>query len=317
MKSINPMGVSLLFVLLLLGGCAGGGTPQQLESPGAAATSTSTASIASKEEAQSPPTPQVPTETGTVEVDVANAVGINLPCRVDFVDFYGSPPRRVEIASGQHTLELPVGDYRCYIHVYDQGVPVLGEILDFTVKAGSTAYVMPNILEGSGGRMGIHGFDSDGDLAIDRVELAHGTDPNDAASMPGRPTLPFNREVVAAGPRWYRGELNAQSVHGIGSESVAELIKRAERAGLDFLAITDRNSVASLQDPGYKSSSVVLIPAMEWGADEMGYALLYGLRTEPDPPTNLNAAQAECLRIQAQGGVFAIARPCVPDAPWK
>jgi hypothetical protein len=46
-------------------------------------------------------------------------------------------------------------------------------------------------------------------------------------------------------------------------------------------------------------------------------ALIYGPRTLPDPPSTPPAAQAECLRVQAQEAVFAIAHPCFPTAPWQ
>jgi len=60
----------------------------------------------------------------------------------------------------------------------------------------------------------------------------------------------------------------------------------------------------------------VLIPAMEWG-NERGLALIYGPRTTPDPPTTVQAAQAECIRVQAQGGIFAVAHPCFPTEFWQ
>jgi hypothetical protein len=56
---------------------------------------------------------------------------------------------------------------------------------------------------------------------------------------------------------------------------------------------------------------------MEWGDEAEGMALIYAPRTLPDPPLNFNADEAQCVRIQAQGGIFAIAHPCFPTAPWK
>lgn len=176
---------------------------------------------------------------------------------------------------------------------------------------------MVNLLEGTGGIAGIHEFDSDGDLAIDRVELDSGTDPKDATSIPGRAVLPFSNTTIKEGAGWYRGELHAYSRYGGGEESVGELIARAEKTGLDFLAITDRNTIQSVHDPAYKSNKLALIPAMEWGTDDQGVALVYGPRTMLDLPSNPSAAQAECLRVQAQGAVFAVAHPCFPTSPWK
>ncbi|MBI2435895.1 MAG: CehA/McbA family metallohydrolase [Candidatus Hydrogenedentes bacterium] len=303
----------LLTGCLLAGWTAGCATTADTGAPAESPMPTQTAK---EPEIETPPV-SVPATVGTIDIDIANALGQNLPARIDLLDEYGSPPRQVEAPQGVAEIQVPTGQYRCYVNVYDEGIPVLAEILDVRVTEAAPAYVLVNLLEGSTGRLGVHAFDTDGDLAIDRVEIASGTSPEDATSIPGRAKLPFNKSELASGARWYSGELNAQSHFGTGTETVAELIRRAERAGLDFLAITDRNNMKSVYDPAYSSSKVVLIPAMEWGNQERGYALIYGPRTLPDPPSTLAAGQAECLRVQAQGGAFTVARPCFPDAPWQ
>ena len=97
-------------------------------------------------------------------------------------------------------------------------------------------------------------------------------------------------------------------------------MKRAEDAKLDFLAITDRNTMAACQDPAFQSEKVVLIPALEWGSEDWGVALVYGPRTLPEASEmagSLSDAQGVNQRVQAQGGVFGIAHPCFPTAPWQ
>jgi hypothetical protein len=123
--------------------------------------------------------------------------------------------------------------------------------------------------------------------------------------------------VLLNKPGWYKGELCSFSKYSIGSENVSELIKRAEKDGLDFLAITDINTLKSIEDPEYHSDKIVLIPAMKWGNEEKGYALVYCPRTPLDTPTTIPEAQAECIRVQAQGGIFAIAHPCFPVGFWQ
>jgi len=61
----------------------------------------------------------------------------------------------------------------------------------------------------------------------------------------------------------------------------------------------------------------VLIPAMEWGNDEKGLALIYGPMTFPEPPHDAPHAQMVANRVQAQGGVYVVARPCFPTSPWQ
>lgn len=254
---------------------------------------------------------------GEVIIDLSDALGNALDGRVDLRDLEGGSPIILEVRGGQREAMVPAGLYRAYVHVYYQGIPVLVEIKDIEADPARERYLPVTVIEGSAPNTSILAFDSDGDLALDRVEIEAGTDPYDATSIPGRPLLPANSPVLSPKAGWYRGELFARSHYGTGTESVRELIRRAERADLDFLAITDLNTLASVYDPDYRSDRLVLIPALEWGNTEWGKALIYGPRTAPDPPSNVMAAQAECLRVQAQGGIFTIAHPCLSSAPWQ
>jgi len=253
--------------------------------------------------------------TGKLQVDITDVLGNQLPSRVVLKDGHTSA-LTLEIPKGEHKAEVPAGEYKAYVYVYVLGVPVLVDVKNAKVRPGATEFVLVNLLEGSGQRP-LFAFDRDCDFALDKVEIAEGTDPADAASIPGKVTLPVDDRVFSKKARWYRGELHCHSSYGMGKESTAGLVKRAEKLDLDFLAITDRNTMAACQDPGYKSDSVALIPAMEWGSDERGVALLYGPRTFPEFVDSMAQAQALVDLIQAQGGFFAAGNPCFPGKPWQ
>jgi hypothetical protein len=300
--------------LLALAGCAGTGG-ERVEKP---AGETAAAAAGKQESAVEKPALDLETRPkGTLNATLKTVVDTPLDGRIDLLSLEGGATRSVEVKKGSSSTPVPQGDYRAYVNVYDYGVPVLVQVQDLAVKAGQTAALSLNLLEGASGAVSVRAFDSDGDLAIDRVELDSGTDPYNAASVPGRAELPLDRRVLRAEGQWYRGDLHVYSKYGVGTESVAELVGRAEKAGLDFLAICDRNTLASTRDPGFKSETLALIPAMEWGSDDMGVALVYGPRTLPDPPVNPPAAQAECIRVQAQGGIWGIAHPTFPTKPWQ
>jgi hypothetical protein len=224
-----------------------------------------------------------------------------------------------EVAAPGQTVTVPAGQYRTYVYIYESGLPMMSHIEDITVPPlpAPPAPLHFRLLEGVGGSHPLHSFDSDGDLALDRLEHEAGTNPQSALSVPGSGMLSFDAPVIRDEEGWYKGELHAQSAHGLGTEDVGELIRRAERSGLDFLAIADVNNLDSVSDTAYKSGSVVLIPAVKWGNDANGYALIYGLRTAPPPPVNAVLAQGILLRTQAQGGIFAAAHPCLSVAPWR
>jgi hypothetical protein len=253
-----------------------------------------------------------------VFVDVSNVLGRSLPARVELRQPGQTEViKRVEVPQGTGEFAMPAGKYDAYVHVYEYGVPILIDIKPITVQPGDTAYVLATLLEGASGNVPLRRFDSDWDLALDRVELTTGTDPADAASIPGEPSFHWSDAVLNKEAGWYRGDLHSFSSHSIGKESVAELVKRADSAGLDFLAITDRNTLAHTADAGFSSKKVVLIPAMEWGADGLGYALLLAPRTFPRVTAYPQEAQAQMVRVQMQKGAFIIAHPCFSSAPWQ
>ncbi len=295
--------------LTLLAGCAGNGGERAPEP-------TVTPVGGDEKAAQTVAAPDT-RPRGSLAVRLTNVVNTALDGRVDLLSLDGGPKTVLDVAGGAATGPAPAGDSRAYVHVFQDGVPVLVEVKDVKVAEGQETRLEINLLEGASGAVPLRAFDIDGDLAIDRVELACGTDPYNAASIPGRRELKWDLAPRRTGAQWYRGELHAYSALGEGKESVAQLIARAEREGCDFLAIADRNTLAAAEDPAFRSEKMALIPAMEWGRDDTGVALVYGPLTVPDLPSNSAAAQAECIRVQAQGGIWAIAHPCFPTKPWQ
>jgi len=253
---------------------------------------------------------------GRIKFDITDTIGRPLAARgvVEFGD--GEGQIVLEMPGGVGTLQSPLGPARVRVYVYDEGVPVLVSIDDIVVKAGVSSFVLVTLLEGSKETGPLRRYDQDFDLALDSFELAYGTDPLDPASIPGEKGFVWKLDTLKAEPGWYRGELHSSSLYGRGQESVAQLVKRAEDLGLDFLAITDRNSLDSALDADFVSDKVVLIPAMEWGDDRRGVALIYGPRTLVPLTDNVSEGQAMLVRVQAQGGIVAIAHPCFPTNPW-
>jgi hypothetical protein len=254
---------------------------------------------------------------GMLDIDVTDVLGRDLHACVELQSAGGKDPIVIDVPKGRVQAEAPPGTYKAYTSVYCLQVPVLIDVQDVVVKDGASAFLLVNLLEGAAGSRTLLDFDQDCDFALDSVEVKCGTDPRDAASIPGRETFPMDERVLEKKERWYRGELHAHSSFGGGKETVAALVRRAEKTGLDFLAITDRNTMAACKDPGFKSDSVALIPALEWGSDKRGIALVYGARTFSPFVDNVPQAQALVDLTQAQQGFFAAAHPCFPTAPWQ
>ncbi len=254
---------------------------------------------------------------GQIQIDISNVAGNALPSRIDLVPEDGGGSRRTfRVPEGRLQASCPPGRYTAYYYVYDWDLPIMVKVESVVVQPGETTFLLKVLLEGSGNRR-LREFDRDGDLVLDRVELEMGTDPDDPADYPGAQPVPFKNTVISEESGWLKGDLHIRSEHSGGEESVAQIVRRAERAGLDFIAIADRNTLASLEDSGFQSDRVVLIPAMEWGDNDHGVALIYGPRTFPELTNNLLDGQGVVRRVQAQGGIFAIAHPLFPHAPWQ
>lgn len=254
---------------------------------------------------------------GTLEFDISDVVGRPLHVKVKLVAESGAPPILLEMESGTGTTTLPSGTYTSYVYTFDSGIPYLIDFRKLNITDNQITYLPVALLEGSAGARTLRDFDRDHDLAIDTLELKAGTDPADASSVPGLTAYTWPSPVLNKEAGWYKGELQVHSTYGAGSQSVSELIKIAEKMGLDFLAITDRNTLDAAFDPKFKSKSTVLIPAMEWGSDSKGVALIYAPRTFPHTTDSTPEAQAISILAQAQGGIFAIAHPCFPTSPWQ
>jgi hypothetical protein len=91
-------------------------------------------------------------------------------------------------------------------------------------------------------------------------EPAPAADPPPAAERPPRRDLP-----AAGGRRWYAGDLHTHTVHSDGALTVAELAVMAGGTGLDFIAVTDHNTVSHHRELAAASRryGITLIPGQE------------------------------------------------------
>jgi hypothetical protein len=297
-----------LIVSIILAGAGCASSPPEQPGPQEAEETAPAAAVEPRDD--------IPRQSGRLRIDIAGASGAALPARVDLAS-EDRATKRLHLSKGSFDAQHPVGHYTAYIHVYNMSLPVLVDIQEVTVREEGLASLTYTLYEGATEQTPLGSFDADGDLVLDRVEAAAGTSHHDPASFPGSRPLDWDDPVLSEEEGWLRGELFARSEYGDGAQSVAEAIRRAEKLGLDFLAIADPNTMASIDDPAYHSDSVVLIPAMAWGNDQRGWALIYGPRSLPEPATTVADGQGVCWRAQAQGGVFAVAHPCFPTGVWQ
>jgi PHP domain len=135
----------------------------------------------------------------------------------------------------------------------------------------------------------------------------------DAAPVPG--SRPARRSLPAdAGLTWLAGDLHTHTVHSDGVMSVAELAGHAVAHGLDFVAVTDHNTVSHHAYLGPASSryGVTLLPGQEV-TTELGHAGVLGDTgwvdfREPAPSWLSHA--------ESHGGLMSINHPFAGPSSW-
>ena len=126
---------------------------------------------------------------------------------------------------------------------------------------------------------------------------------------------PAPRALPAArGMRWLAGDLHSHTVHSDGVLTVPELARFAASRGLDFLAVTDHNTVSHHRELAAAAAAhrVVLVPGQEV-TTERGHANALGdlpwvdFREPPD---------AWLALTEAAGGLLSINHPYGGQVSW-
>jgi hypothetical protein len=126
---------------------------------------------------------------------------------------------------------------------------------------------------------------------------------------PGRRELP-----AGARRRWLAGDLHSHTVHSDGAMTVPELACLAVEQGLDYLAVTDHNTISHHAELAEAAAryGITLVPGQEVTTDA-GHANVFGevgwvdFRTSPD----------EWLEhARRQGGVMSVNHPIAGHVSW-
>ncbi|GAA4897876.1 PHP domain-containing protein [Stackebrandtia albiflava] len=137
--------------------------------------------------------------------------------------------------------------------------------------------------------------------------------PVTAPPVPDRP--PRRNPPAPPGRRWLAGDLHCHSHHSDGTGSVPELAAAAVSAGLDFLAVTDHNTVSHHRelDAVSRRYGVHLIPGQEITTDR-GHANAFGDIGWID----FRASAAEWFaEVARRGGVVSVNHPIATDCAWQ
>ncbi|MGN9893462.1 CehA/McbA family metallohydrolase [Micromonospora sp. L31] len=143
-----------------------------------------------------------------------------------------------------------------------------------------------------------------------------GPDAPTPPAAPPRPDRPPRRALPGVdGRRWIAGDLHAHTVHSDGAATIDELAALASARGLDFLAVTDHNTVS--HHPWLPAASarygLTLLPGQEVTTDR-GHANVFGPVGWVDfrqPPDEWLAG------AERAGGLMSVNHPLGGDCAWR
>jgi PHP domain len=148
------------------------------------------------------------------------------------------------------------GARRSFVITAAQATPgyLPGELEPGTWQVMLGLYRMP--LDGIGYRVTVEVTGAGGSLAPEPQPDS----PPPLAQRPPRRELP-----ASAGRRWLAGDLHTHTVHSDGAMTVQELARFAVSLGLDFIAITDHNTVSHHAElpAAAAAHQIILVPGQE------------------------------------------------------
>jgi hypothetical protein len=149
------------------------------------------------------------------------------------------------------------------------------------------------------------------------VEITAGGTPEAAVDFrvptperPPRPDLP-----AVDGLRWLAGDLHCHTVHSDGADSIDTVAALAAGAGLDFLAVTDHNTVSHHRHLAAASQrvGVQLIPGQEvttWRGHANAFGDIGWIDFRQD-------ADRWIADVAARGGLISVNHPLGDDCAWR
>ena len=98
-----------------------------------------------------------------------------------------------------------------------------------------------------------------------KISISLTPEPQKKAEVRFPTMLPLRTESArtVSSTGWYKGDLHCHTYHSDGDSDPADVVREAERLGLDFLAVTDHNTISHQVVLNTIDTPVMLIPGIE------------------------------------------------------
>jgi len=124
-------------------------------------------------------------------------------------------------------------------------------------------------------------------------------------------------EILGAdAPRWFAGEMHSHTNHSDGRASLAEVRQAVREHGLDFMVLSDHNTIAAHPDIPKENRQPLVIPGLEWTTFH-GHAVAVGVREYIDwRAEKQDTLHEKTAAVHRQGGLVSIAHPFTVGDPF-
>ena len=142
----------------------------------------------------------------------------------------------------------------------------------------------------------------------------------DGSALASAPIHPSRRPASSSDSPalWLCGDLQSHSEHSDGKGTLAQLTSKARALGLDFLAVTEHNTVSHYPYlPGLEDEHLLLIPGQEV-TTYRGHMNIWGTRRWCDFRCGSDDGMTEVIQLaQASGGLCSINHPKAGGPAWE
>jgi hypothetical protein len=141
----------------------------------------------------------------------------------------------------------------------------------------------------------------------------------DAPQTTARPAYDGTPRVANAAPGWYRGDLHAHTIHSDGSWDIPEFTAYMRGRGLDFVTLSDHNTVTGLAqhrsqtEPGFLAMGGMELSTFNGHMLALGDSHLYEWRLGIRPGVDIHHIMGGVID---RGALLIIAHPMSPDEPF-
>jgi hypothetical protein len=116
---------------------------------------------------------------------------------------------------------------------------------------------------------------------------------------------------------WYRGDLHCHTHHSDASGSLADLVAAARAQRLDFLAVTDHNTISHLPHLAAQMGPNLLLISGQEITTEQGHANAWGIHRWHDFRCEGREQMAQVVAdVRSTGGLVSVNHPKEGGPPW-